>query len=220
MAAIGYARVSTGDQTPALQFDALAEAGCERVFTDRASGASEDRPELAAMLDYARRGDVVVVWRLDRLGRSVRHLIELAEMFEDRGVELRSLTERLDTGSPGGGLVFRVFAAMAQMERELVRERTRAGLAAARARGRKGGRPSVTTPEKEAAAGALYAAGELTLTQIAAQLGVGRSTVTKHLGAVKAAAAGTCAAGGGSIELVGASAPGVGGVCDDDCRSA
>jgi DNA invertase Pin-like site-specific DNA recombinase len=165
---------------------------------------------LAALLDYVRAGDTVVVWRLDRLGRSLRHLIELGEAFEARGVHLRSLTERLDTSSPGGGMVFHVFGAMAEMERDLVRERTKAGLAAARARGRKGGRPTVMTAEKVAAAGALYAAGELSLAQIAARLGVGRSTLTKHLGEVKAAAR-TGAADGGRMDLVGASAPGQGG---------
>lgn len=180
-ARIGYERVSTADQHLDLQHDALVAADCTRIFTEKASGASADRPQLAALLDYARPGDQVVVWRLDRLARSVRDLVDLAARLEAGGVQLQSLQEQLDTASAGGRLVFHVFAAVAQFERDLISERTHAGLAAARARGRAPGRPSVMTPEKLAAAVALQRAGQLTITQIADQLGIGRSTLTKHL---------------------------------------
>lgn len=177
---IGYERVSTADQSLDLQHDALVAAGCTRIFSERASGASADRPQLAALLDYARPGDQVVVWRLDRLARSVRDLVDLVAQLEAGGVQLHSVQEQLDTASAGGRLIFHVFAAVAQFERDLISERTHAGLAAARARGRAPGRPTVMSADKLAAAVALQAAG-LTITQIAAQLGIGRSTLTKHL---------------------------------------
>ena len=140
MALIGYARVSTAEQDTALQTDALRNAGCERVFEDTASGAKADRPGLADALAYLRDGDVLVVWRLDRLGRSLPHLIETVGKLEARGVGFRSLTENIDTTTPGGRLIFHVFGALGQFERDLIRERTKAGLTAAAARGRKGGR--------------------------------------------------------------------------------
>jgi DNA invertase Pin-like site-specific DNA recombinase len=174
--ALGYARVSTSDQDEALQLDALAKAGCARVFTDRASGAVDDRPGLVELLDHARAGDVVVVWRLDRLGRSLRHLIDTVRLLEDRGVGFRSLTEAIDTSSSGGKLVFHVFAALAEFERDLIRERTRAGLAAARARGRVGGRPSVWTPEKREQAQQMLADGKPVAT-VAKVLSVSRASV-------------------------------------------
>ena len=145
---LGYARVSTTDQDPALQLDALKAAGCVKVFTDRASGALDSRPQLDRMLDQLRPGDTVVVWRLDKLGRSIRHLITVVEDLAERGVGFKSLTESIDTTTGGGKLVFHVFAALVEFERALIQERTNAGLAAARARGRKGGRPSVMTPDK------------------------------------------------------------------------
>jgi DNA invertase Pin-like site-specific DNA recombinase len=181
MALLGYARVSTFEQDPALQLDALAAAGCDRVFTDQASGALEDRVELARMLDHARDGDTLVVWRLDRLGRSVRHLVDTVMELERRGVGFRSLSESIDTTTSGGRLVFHVFAALAEFERDLIRERTRAGLLAARARGRNGGRPSVMTAEKLRVARELYGAREHTTAQIAAVLGVSRATLYRHL---------------------------------------
>jgi DNA invertase Pin-like site-specific DNA recombinase len=159
MAAVGYARVSTADQDPALQLDALAAAGCAKVFEDRASGARAERPGLRAALDYAREGDVLVAWKLDRLGRSLPHLIETVAGLERRGVGFRSLTEAIDTTTPGGRLVFHLFAALGQFERDLIRERTRAGLAAAAARGRKGGRQPVVTTEKLRRARDLVAKG-------------------------------------------------------------
>jgi DNA invertase Pin-like site-specific DNA recombinase len=149
---LGYARVSTTDQHPDLQVDALTQAGCYRVFTDCASGARTDRPQLTAVLDQLRPGDTLLVWKLDRLGRSLRHLVDTVTELADRGVGFRSLQESIDTTTPGGKLVFHVFAALAEFERDLVRERTTAGLAAARARGRIGGRPSVMTADKLAVA--------------------------------------------------------------------
>ena len=180
-ALLGYARVSTGEQELGLQHDALTAAGCARIFSDTASGALRDRPELARVLDHLRAGDTLVVWRLDRLGRSLRHLIDTVSMLAERGVGFRSLQESIDTTTPGGRLVFHVFAALAEFERDLIRERTNAGLAAARARGRKGGRPSVMTPDKLTVAREMYASGEHTVAAIAAILGVSRASIYRHL---------------------------------------
>src|SRR5437763_14594972 len=135
---VGYARVSTLDQKPALQTDALTSAGCERIFTEKASGAQRERPELKAALDYLRAGDTLVVWKLDRLARSMRQLIETVEDLQARRIELRSLTESIDTATPGGRLVFHIFGALAEFERAVIRKRTNAGLQAARDRGKKG----------------------------------------------------------------------------------
>lgn len=148
MALIGYARVSTVEQDTALQTDALREAGCERIFNDTVSGAKSERPGLTAALEFLRDGDVLVVWRLDRLGRSLPHLIEVVSTLEECGVGFRSLTEAIDTTTPGGRLIFHVFGALGQFERDLIRDRTKAGLAAAAARGRKGGRKPVVTDDK------------------------------------------------------------------------
>jgi DNA invertase Pin-like site-specific DNA recombinase len=180
-ALLGYARISTGEQELDLQQDALTAAGCLRIFSDTASGALDERPELARLLDHLREGDTLVVWRLDRLGRSLRHLIDTVAMLAERGVGFRSLQESIDTTTPGGRLVFHVFAALAEFERDLIRERTRAGLEAARARGRNGGRPSVMTAEKLRVARELYDAREHTTAQIAAVLGVSRATLYRHL---------------------------------------
>ncbi len=173
--------VSTQEQDEALQRDALDAVGCERLFVDKASGALDSRPALDAMLDQLRAGDLVVVWRLDRLGRSLRHLIDVVADLESRGVQLRSLTENLDTSTPSGKLTFHVFAAMAQFEADLIRERTQAGLAAARARGRTGGRPTVWTAEKLATARAMYESGEQDVATIARVLGVSRASVYRGL---------------------------------------
>lgn len=132
----GYARVSTGDQDARLQHDALTAAGCYRIFTDTASGSLESRPELDKLLDQLRPGDTLVVWRLDRLGRSIRHLIDQLAGLQERGVEFRSLQENIDTSSSGGRLIFHIFASLAEFERDLIRERTNAGLEAAPAAGR------------------------------------------------------------------------------------
>ena len=179
---IGYARVSTAGQDEALQLDALQRAGVDRVFIDRASGTLTDRPGLTSALECARAGDSLVVWQLDRLGRSLRHLIDVVHDLDERGVALISLTEALDTTTPGGRLVFHVFGAMAQWERELIRERTQAGLAAARARGRVGGRPTVWTPDKLRTARAMKDSGDYDVTSIARVLGVSRASVYRALG--------------------------------------
>ena len=180
MAAVGYARVSTADQALALQLDALAAAGCAKVFEDRASGARADRPGLGAALDYAREGDVLVTWKLDRLGRSLPHLIETVAGLERRGVGFRSLTEAIDTTTPGGRLVFHLFAALGQFERDLIRERTRAGLVAAAARGRQGGRQPVVTAEKLRRAQALVAKG-LSVRDAAVRLKIGKTALYEAL---------------------------------------
>ena len=180
--AFGYARVSTTGQDETLQLDALAAAGCDRVFTDHASGAVAERPALDEMLRLLRVGDTVVIWRLDRLGRSLRHLIDLVGDLDQRGVALRSLRESIDTSTPGGRLVFHLFGGLAEFERDLIRERTNAGLEAARTRGRRGGRPTVWTPEKIAAARAMHASGEHDVSAIARVLGVSRASVYRALG--------------------------------------
>ena len=163
---IGYARVSTLDQKPALQIDALKSAGCERIFTEKASGAQRERPELKAALEYLRSGDTLVVWKLDRLARSMRQLIETVEDLHSRGIELHSLTESIDTATPGGRLVFHIFGALAEFERAVIRERTSAGLQAARERGKKGGRPRTLGPKDLAAAKALLADPAIYLAEI------------------------------------------------------
>ena len=178
---LGYARVSTTDQKPQLQVDALQRAGCYRVFTETASGARTDRPALEKLLDQLRPGDTLVVWKLDRLGRSLRHLVDTITRLADRGIGFRSLQEAIDTTTPGGKLVFHVFAALADFERDLNRERTAAGLAAARARGRRGGRPSVMTAHKLQVAQELHGSGQYTVAAIAKTLGVSRASIYRHL---------------------------------------
>ncbi|MGB3013183.1 MAG: recombinase family protein [Candidatus Nanopelagicales bacterium] len=178
---LGYARCSTIDQDPALQLDALTAAGCERIWTETASGAAAERPQLVDLLSHARGGDTLVVWRLDRLGRSLPHLIGLLADLEQREVEFRSLTEALDTSTAGGRLVFNIFASIAAFERQLVQERTQAGLAAARARGRVGGRPTVMTPAKIRTARRMIDDGE-TLTAVGAAFSGSRTTLYRHLG--------------------------------------
>jgi DNA invertase Pin-like site-specific DNA recombinase len=152
---IGYARVSTNDQNPQLQQDALAAAGCGACFTDTASGAKGDRPGLRTALSACRAGDTLVVWKLDRLGRSLTHLVETIQLLDKRGVGFRRGQEQLDTTTSGGRLIFQIFASLAEFERDLIGERTNAGLAAARARGRKGGRPKGVDEKKRKAALAL-----------------------------------------------------------------
>lgn len=178
---IGYARVSTADQNPALQIDALRDAGCERIFADAASGARADRPELAHALDHLRESDTLVVWRLDRLGRSLPHLIETVGELQARGVAFRSLHEQIDTATPTGRLTFHIFGALAEFERDLIRERTQAGLAAARARGRLGGRPAALTKEAASVARQMYDSREHTVQTIADTLGVSRATIYRSL---------------------------------------
>jgi DNA invertase Pin-like site-specific DNA recombinase len=153
---IGYARVSTHEQTLALQQDALQKAGCSKIFTDTVSGAKTERKGLEEALSYVRPGDSLVVWRLDRLGRSLPHLITTLTTLEERGIGFKSLTENIDTATSGGKLIFHIFGALAEFERNLIRERTTAGLVAARARGRTGGRPKALTGKQLAIAQSLY----------------------------------------------------------------
>lgn len=180
MALIGYARVSTAEQNLGLQRDALESAGCETVFEDHASGAKTDRPGLTDALAHLRRGDVLIVWKLDRLGRSMAHLIDTIRQIEAKGIGFRSLTEGVDTTTPGGALVFHIFGALAQFERDLICERTNAGLKAAEARGRKGGRKPVVTPDKLSRAEAYVTAG-LTVREAAARVKVGKTALYKAL---------------------------------------
>src|SRR6516164_2821484 len=178
---IGYARVSTRDQNHDLQLDALSEAGCTKIFEEKLSAANRDRPQLQAALDYVRAGDTLVVWKLDRLARSLKQLIETVEMLSEREIGFRSLTENIDTTSSGGRLIFHVFGALAEFERSIIRERTTAGLTAARARGRVGGRPRSLNAEDLHIAKALLKDGNLTIAEIAERLDVAPSTLYKHL---------------------------------------
>jgi DNA invertase Pin-like site-specific DNA recombinase len=178
---VGYARVSTQDQKPHLQTDALKSAGCEKIFEEKASGAQRDRPELKAALDYIRAGDTLVVWKLDRLARSLKQLIETIEDMEDRGIGFKSLTENIDTTTSGGKLIFHIFASLSEFERSIIRERTRAGLDAARARGKKGGRPPSLTKKDIQAAKAMLADPEITVEEVAARLKVAPSTLYRHM---------------------------------------
>lgn len=178
---IGYAQVSTDDQNLDLQPDALKGAGCERMFEDMVSGAKADRTGLAAMMTVLRAGDTIVIWRLDRLGRSLKNLIELVERFESAKVGLRSLQENIDTTTSGGRLVFHLFGALAEFERNLIRERTQAGIAAARARGRMGGRPKQLDPDKLALALRLHHEDRYTIKEICQMMGISKSTLYNYL---------------------------------------
>lgn len=175
---IGYARVSTNDQNTALQRNALNGSGCELIFEDKISGKTSDRPGLKKVLRTLSKGDTLVVWKLDRLGRSMRHLVVLVEELRDRGINFRSVTDSIDTSTPMGRFFFHVMGALAEMERELIVERTRAGLAAARAEGRIGGRRPKLTNEQWAQAGRLIASGE-SRQRVAIIYDVGVSTLYK-----------------------------------------
>jgi DNA invertase Pin-like site-specific DNA recombinase len=177
---IGYARVSTDDQTLDLQRDALKRAKCRQIYEEHASGKTAMRPELEACLKSLRKGDTLVVWRLDRLGRSLGDLIQLTTELRSRGVDFESLTEKIETGSSAGKLIFHVFASLAEFERNLIRERTLAGLRAARARGRNGGRPRKLKTKDIQAIKALMHAGELPVQDIADRFGVARSTLYRN----------------------------------------
>ena len=185
---VGYARVSTHEQTLVLQQDALDKAGCERVFTDTASGAKAERRGLEEALDFVRPGDTLEVWRLDRLGRSLQHLIAVMTRLQQRGIGFRSLTEQIDTTTSGGKLIFHVFAALAEFERDVIRERTQAGLTAARARGRRGGRPraaALSDAKKVAMAQALYSDKANSIADICKTLRVSRSTLYRYVKAAR-----------------------------------
>ena len=178
---IGYARISTQDQNLALQNDALSATGCEKIFTDVASGARADRGGLTDALTHLRAGDVLVVWRLDRLGRSLKHLIEIVTTLQSRGVGFRSLTEGIETETSGGRLVFHLFACLAEFERSVIQERTRAGLAAAKLRGRNGGRPAALDAAEIALAHRMHADPKNTPSEICRALGVSRATLYRYL---------------------------------------
>ena len=178
---IGYARVSTHDQNLDLQKDALQSAGCEKAFVDEASGAAIARSGLERALEALREGDVLVVWRLDRLGRSLKHLIELVGELEQRKVGFRSLQESMDTASSGGKLTFHVFGALAEFERNLIKDRTNAGLAAARARGRKGGRPKRLDDKKRKLAVQLYRERQHPIDEICQMMAITKPTLYRYV---------------------------------------
>ncbi len=179
----GYARVSTKDQNLSLQVDALKEAGCEMIFQEKISGAKSERPELNRMLDQLRKGDVVVIWKLDRLGRSLRDLVGLIDKFKEKGAGLQSLNDSIDTTTPTGKLIFHIFASLAEFERSIISERTKAGLAAARARGRNGGRPkglSKKAQDQARLAETLYKE-ERSISEICNHVGISRATLYRYL---------------------------------------
>jgi DNA invertase Pin-like site-specific DNA recombinase len=178
---IGYARVSTHEQTLNLQQDALTKAGCDRIFTDTASGAKTERKGLDQALHYVRKGDILVVWRLDRLGRSLPHLISTMTDLEERGIGFKSLTENIDTTTSSGKLIFHIFGALAEFERNLIRERTQAGLTAARARGRIGGRPRALTPQQRRIAQALYDDPKNSIKSICQTLKISKVTLYRNI---------------------------------------
>src|SRR5512139_1823230 len=178
---VGYARVSTQDQTLDLQKDALEKIGCTKIFTDTASGAKVERKGLEDALNYVREGDILVVWRLDRLGRSLKHLIETITELNNKGIGFKSIQENIDTTTSGGKLVFHIFGALAEFERDIIRERTQAGLTAARARGRKGGRPKTLTGKKADMAQALYYDKSNTIDEICRTLNISRATLYRYI---------------------------------------
>jgi DNA invertase Pin-like site-specific DNA recombinase len=178
---IGYARVSASEQNLDLQRDALQRAGCERIIEDTISGKMESRSGLDRARETLREGDVLVVWRLDRLGRSLRHLIELMAEFENQKIGFQSLQESIDTTTPGGKLVFHIFAALAEFERNLIRERTKAGLESARARGRKGGRPKKLGAEQRAVVIDLYSQKKHGVEEICRLLGISKPTLYSYV---------------------------------------
>jgi len=176
---IGYARVSTGDQNLDLQRDALTKVGCKKIFEDKISGARIERKGLSEALDYVREGDVLVVWKLDRLGRGLKDLIEKMNDLEDRKIGFKSLTESMDTTTPGGKLIFNIFASLAEFERNIIRERTKAGLSAARSRGRLGGRPKKLTPEQIELMKKMYKDKSIPIKQILDTFKIGKTTLYK-----------------------------------------
>jgi DNA invertase Pin-like site-specific DNA recombinase len=180
---IDYARVSTQDQTLDLQTDALKHADCEKIFTDTTSGAKTERPGLQEAMTHLRAGDTLVVWRLDRLGRTLKHLITLIADLSEQNIGFMSLQEHIDTTTSGGKLIFHIFGALAEFEREVIRERTNAGLQAARARGRFGGRPTIQSrdPKKIALARQLHDDEKTPVQDICNQLHIGRSTLYRYI---------------------------------------
>jgi DNA invertase Pin-like site-specific DNA recombinase len=186
---VGYARVSTFEQIMDLQQDALRKAGCSRIFTDQVSGAHTEREGLLQTLSFLRAGDTLVVWRLDRLGRSLKHLIETVTILHERGIGFKSLTEQIDTTTSSGKLIFHIFGALAEFERDLICERTQAGLQAARARGRRGGRPRLLAGAKKLAmVQAMYDDKNNTIEDICQTLHISRATLYRYLKANRTAA--------------------------------
>ncbi len=181
----GYARVSTKDQNLDSQLDALKKAGCEKIFMEKESGAKDDRPERQRMLDQLRAGDTVIVYKLDRFSRSMIDLIQKAEELRQRDIAFVSLTDGIATNTPTGKMQFNVFAAFAEFQRDIIRENTKAGLAAARARGRTGGRKQKLTPKQEKEIHTLYAKGDISVTQIATAYSVHRNTIYNIVGKKK-----------------------------------
>lgn len=182
---IGYARVSTLDQNPQLQLDALRQAGCEKIFKDRVTGSKFERKGLGEALEYLRPGDKLVVWKLDRAGRSLKHLIELVNGLNTRSIEFTSLTEAIDTSTPSGRLLFHIMGALAEFERDLIRERTHAGLDAARAHGRKGGRPRALSEKKITLLKTLHSDPEQDFEEICTTLHISRRTAYRYLEALR-----------------------------------
>lgn len=181
---IGYARVSTRDQNLDLQIDALRKEGCEKIFEEKASGAKSDRPQLLQMMQQLRQGDVVIVWKLDRLGRSLKDLVQRVTEMQEKGAGFKSLHDHIDTTTPQGKLTFHLFAALAEFERDIISERTRAGLASARARGRQGGRPkglSQKAQDKARIAETLYKEQEQTVAEICEYLSISKPTLYRYL---------------------------------------
>ncbi|HZO88266.1 MAG TPA: recombinase family protein [Chthonomonadaceae bacterium] len=177
---VGYARVSTQDQNLDLQKDALKQAGCKQIFEDKTSGVKTEREGLMKAFAQLREGDTLVVWKLDRLGRSLKHLVTTIHALQEQGIEFKSLQENLDTGSSGGKLIFHIFAALAEFERDIIRERTQAGLSAARARGRQGGRPKGRDVTKRAAALALSQDKNRSVTEICKMLSISRTSFYRY----------------------------------------
>lgn len=178
---VGYARVSTQDQDLALQVDALQKAGCGKIYTEKASGAQRDRPELKAALEFMRKGDTLVVWKLDRLARSLKQLIETIEQLDERGIQFNSLTEAMDTATSGGRLFYHIFAALSEFERSIIRERTQAGLNAARQMGKVGGRPQALSDRDLVEAKAMLKDKSITVAQVAKRFNVSESTFYRYI---------------------------------------
>jgi DNA invertase Pin-like site-specific DNA recombinase len=182
---IGYARVSTEDQNLDLQKDALTKIGCKRIYEERVCGAKDQKVVLQQAFDYARQGDTLVVWRLDRLGRSLKDLIEMVNLLEKKGIGLKSIQESIDTSSISGKLIFHIFGALAEFERNLIRERTQAGLQAARSRGRCGGRPKALNADKMALAIKLYGEKQLSVSKICQMMDISKPTLYKYIKSAK-----------------------------------
>jgi len=184
---IGYSRISTSDQNLELQLDELKKAGCEKIFQDVASGSKDERKGLQEAINFAREGDCIVIWKLDRLSRSLRHLIDTVNQLKERMIGLKVITMNLDTTTPSGKLVFHIFASLSEFERELIRERTIAGLQSARVRGRVGGRPKAMDEKKVQIAKSLHADGKTTVSEICETLNVSKATLYRSLKLPKAA---------------------------------